>query len=142
MSRDLAPELHPIARDAAGAFVESSSGEVRFLEEGAAALRTAILGLAQSPELTYALQSLVVLAQRLLQAGAGVAARALLEIASTGAKPLADQNAQSSTRKLASAASAFNRLSDTKTLDLKDGQKTDGTPSWKLECVASIPRRA
>lgn len=128
--------LHPVALALAES-LEQNRGALGSAELDAA--RAGLRALAEQPALVGALESILVLAQRL---GGGAVSTRLVELAAESLQALTHQRAQTVLDRLSRAGGALARLSGARPRLLDPSEAREGTASWRLSSVLALPRRA
>lgn len=125
-------DLHPLAMELA----EALTRDERALAGRVPTLRQQVLALGQH-ELLWALDSLVVVAARLVARGGQAAADVVLSVATAATPRLVLDNAEHHTRRRARAARLLTKI------ERRTGAtEASGKPAWQLEGVRVAPRRA
>ena len=127
-------DLHPLALEVAEALAHDSRAAAG-LAGRVPALRQHLLALRQD-ELLWALDSLVVLAARLVARGASAVADLVLDVATAATPRLVLDNAEYHTRRRMRAARQLTRVQ-------RRGAVTaaTGKPAWQLDGLRVAPRR-
>ncbi|MCC7383801.1 MAG: hypothetical protein IT384_18310 [Deltaproteobacteria bacterium] len=131
-------DLHPIAAHAAAALTQPDPAV-----EELGILRGALLALAESIDLQWAIESLATVARRFEEARLPKAAAAVMELAAAGAPAL---RLQTSERARGGIGHALRRIAEvtgsTRRALTKKSPSDRGQPARTLKEIAALPRRA